>query len=435
MVTKLDKNTKEINGPVNVVRLEGDVNGIKKIIYLFMDYHMNVASQTTCENIFAKDVQVYFAESFDNLSKNNKIYDFFLEIFPTQVQNIAKGYSFPAQINYKEIYIAELMKFFRKVFGYNPSENKVSVSNYFKNVRFHYMDVRDYFERKYFGEMQRAWYMADNMWKSGFVDLYLLGQLINIVDDLSEDLQKIINIFATAIKSYKKTGRVSVMAFKDLSKQNDPESQPSAKEQEKMDKEYMEYLLHKMFSRYSKQAIGEKLVKYIDVIIGNLKELISICENIKNRFSEIGNYVHGTPSWVLTKWKKYAEHYDYGIDPITFREMLTYIFSEISILQYKYIIFFTSFMDIYFLRRFLDKDYITNAIAYTGAAHSDIYIKILVQDFGFKITHFNYSKISDLDELNREILKKRDHNELGELFYPPVFNQCSDMAHFPENFN
>ena len=31
--------SKQINGPINVVRLEGKVNEIKKVIYLFMDIH------------------------------------------------------------------------------------------------------------------------------------------------------------------------------------------------------------------------------------------------------------------------------------------------------------------------------------------------------------------------------------------------------------
>ena len=42
------------------------------------------------------------------------------------------------------------------------------------------------------------------------------------------------------------------------------------------------------------------------------------------------------------------------------------------------LIIFTNITDLFFLRRFLDKDYITKAITYTGAVHSINYINFLV---------------------------------------------------------
>ena len=31
-----------INGPINVIRLEGKINNIKKVLYIFMDVHVNI---------------------------------------------------------------------------------------------------------------------------------------------------------------------------------------------------------------------------------------------------------------------------------------------------------------------------------------------------------------------------------------------------------
>ena len=45
-------NIMEINGPTNVVRLEGKVNNIKKVIYVFFDFHIEPNFQTTCDNGF-----------------------------------------------------------------------------------------------------------------------------------------------------------------------------------------------------------------------------------------------------------------------------------------------------------------------------------------------------------------------------------------------
>lgn len=434
MVNYMNRNTKEISGPVNVVRLEGDVASIKKVMYLFMDFHAHVMDQTGCDNIFAKDVQLYLAESFDDLNNGNRKYDFFLETFPKELQNISKGYPYPAELSRKEKYLDEIRKFFSKVFSYNPNENKVSISNYFKNVRLHYIDVRDYFKREYINKIFQMGHMANNMWRSGFVDLNVLGQIVDLIDEISQDLQKIIAMFDSGVKSYNKKEKFPVIQFKDLSPGENP--QPTAKsteEQAELDEQYIQYLLHKMFSRYSKPDIQKKLVKKTDLIIENLKKLVSMCENTKSSFIKIGDYVNQTPPYLLVKDKKYSGRFYYGINDIEFKNMLTFIYTDVAILGDKYIEFFTIFMDIYFLRRFLDKDYITNAIVYTGAAHSSVYIEILTKEFGFKVTHASYAKITNIEELNAEILK-RSFYDLEELFYPPIFNQCSNMEHFPDNF-
>lgn len=58
------------------------------------------------------------------------------------------------------------------------------------------------------------------------------------------------------------------------------------------------------------------------------------------------------------------------------------------------------------LRRFLDKTYITNSIAYTGMGHSMNYIYILLHEFDFKITHVSYTEIP-ITELNKNQIRKK----------------------------
>ena len=85
----------------------------------------------------------------------------------------------------------------------------------------------------------------------------------------------------------------------------------------------------------------------------------------------------------------------------------------------------------------MDKDYITNAIVYSGAFHSDNYIKILLQNFNFKITHVAYSSITNMNSLTNEVktrLEKINKRGLADLFNPPELIQCSDITHFPKNF-
>lgn len=73
----LDKNIKQVNGPINVVRLQGKIGSVNKVVYLFMDRHLAVEYQTECDNIFSKDVHLFFADSFKNISNTGKTYDFF----------------------------------------------------------------------------------------------------------------------------------------------------------------------------------------------------------------------------------------------------------------------------------------------------------------------------------------------------------------------
>jgi len=98
-------------------------------------------------------------------------------------------------------------------------------------------------------------------------------------------------------------------------------------------------------------------------------------------------------------------------------------------------------MDIFSLRRFLDKSYITNAITYTGSAHSLNYIMILVKYFDFKITHADYynemAMTMTLDKLNKFIAELPDYSEvevLNKYLYPPQLQQCIDMSKFPDDF-
>ena len=118
--------------------------------------------------------------------------------------------------------------------------------------------------------------------------------------------------------------------------------------------------------------------------------------------------------------------------------MINRLLFQVNTLWYdisdKQVLTFARLTDMYFLRRFLDKDYITNAIVYTGAAHSQLYIYTLLKYFDFDITHFNYLKESP-DKFKNIVLKIDNYLELKEFIYPPILYQCSNMSEFPPNFN
>ena len=95
------------------------------------------------------------------------------------------------------------------------------------------------------------------------------------------------------------------------------------------------------------------------------------------------------------------------------------------------------FIDMYFLRRFLDKDYVQNGIVYAGIAHSMSYIYMLIKYYDFKITNVSYLKEGETIESATKKIKDQtvSNPNIDELFYPPSLYQCSNLSDFPKNFN
>jgi hypothetical protein len=80
---KMDDNV-YIDGPVNVIRLEGKVDGINKVLYLFADIHNSLMNQTDCNQNRSTTLNKFLVNNFDNTTSNKK-YDFFLEINPDEI--------------------------------------------------------------------------------------------------------------------------------------------------------------------------------------------------------------------------------------------------------------------------------------------------------------------------------------------------------------
>jgi hypothetical protein len=102
------EDTYNINGPINVVRLEGKINKIKKVIYVFFDIHIDVNNQTKCDDFEAIDIVTYLAKEFKENS--DKEIDFFMEGRTSELDLFLKD------IHFKDKYIAEVIKFFAQNF-------------------------------------------------------------------------------------------------------------------------------------------------------------------------------------------------------------------------------------------------------------------------------------------------------------------------------
>lgn len=433
-MTTLNKNIVQINGPVNIARLEGQVNGFKKIAYLFMDHHIPVEYQTECDNIFARDVQTFLADSFKNIDKTGLMYDFFIEERP---ENIIKHENNKMRDFRKEDYIWEVVKMFNKVFNFDPKENKVLLSTVFENIRFHYADIRDYIYSDTLNLYDDVLKLFKKSQEDDYLDPYILEYIIGILNNIFEENQLVIDIMNSFEKNSEANSVDKITPLKypkiyentniSLTNKTSNKDNNILEKQKNLRTDYLKYFLNKLYNSYKDKNIKFKLLlelKQLKNNITNLQNKITkTIDNIKKIIEEIEQSKNKV---ILTDYNFFM-----GISPYDTRIYIANLINQISILATANLIENIGFMDIFFLRRFLDKDYITNVIIYSGSLHSANYIKILVKEFDFKVTHISKSQYP-IDKLNDSIKKR---NDLAEIMYLIGSNmQCSDITNFPKKF-
>lgn len=418
------QNTNYVNGPVNIIRLQGKIGNIDKAIYLFMDYHIDVDDQTQCTDLFSKDVQKYFTDNFFELSQppNSKMYDFFLEIFPDEIARAtkqstskSKNPSAKPKIEHKDMYIEEVVKVFNKIIKYDSGKKKVVINNLFKNIRLHYLDIRNYFMKD--SELRHE--LNNEVRDLIRIDHVAPKRLISIIDSLTDMKQNFEHIVKILLAKNSKVKKSTVI--KEKINYNE------------YDNNTLNYISNKLKQKYKHSQVKTSMNRLINEMVRKFKDTINYINETIKRFDGYIDIV-STSSRKLVKDKNTDYIYVYGISQYSMRKMLFDIVNTVEMLiDEKYVEFFARFTDIFFLRRFLDKDYITNAIVYSGAMHSNTYIHILVNEFNFKITHASYSLYTNMDKLNNEI-KQKSLMEIQPLILPPTLIQCSNMEKFPKKF-
>ncbi|XWV24821.1 hypothetical protein QJ856_gp0962 [Tupanvirus deep ocean] len=398
--------TLHISGPINIVRMQGNIGNIQKVIYLFMDMHVPESVQTKCNDENSIMVRQFFKESFIKLNNSDKIYDFFVEYQPQFYKNIPTS-----KVYHQNIYMFYIIRFFKKFLEFDYSRNKTKLSNHFKNVRFHFIDIRH--------------------WLSFFIDSACYD-VINKINKMvgKNNISISLSQFIDRIKDFRNILRNPVaISEPQILLEDIPSIYDTINNESVYQKIYdkINYIVHKFLNNYKYPNIKKFVNVYINtVIIPNLDTIIIKLENLLKEFSDnmytTDNQIH------INLKEKILNIYE---------EDIIYVFAEI--------------MDMYFLRRFLDKDYITNAIVYVGAAHAANYVSILVNVLGFKITHVSHAITKDIEKLNSYI---ENINPFEEQFNKQMLNvmsilkqdttkgrfsyssaiQCSDISHFPKNF-
>ena len=404
-----------VNGPINVVRLEGSINknSSKKIIYLFMDIHSDVDLQTECNDLNSLDIKNYFVNNFDNIKTNKKTYDFLFEIKPTVITKKTN--------NIRGRYIDQVVKFFKKEFIVDK-KMVVSKSSQFPNIRLHCVDIRDYLRYTLNSNMYTLLNYITMIWKRLSINSHDFKMIRSNINLLDTRMKLLYNIFYNNLKV--KNVKLKPMVPKttyDLTKYTEQDYNIRVKNIiKKIKHSYHNKIVHDVINNFFNKNIKKDFKLYFESV------------------SKLNTYLDN----IFPKLKKYSGslYIDknngafYGLPPEKIRSVLYTIYNLVENFYMKWMNLHADIMDVYFLRRFLDKEYITNAITYTGIYHSINYIYMLVKYFDFEITHYSYMKYSPKDVTNK-IKKSNSPNDINEFFYPVSFIQCSDLTNFPKNFD
>jgi len=412
-----------VTGPMNLVRMEGTVHGIKKVLYIFFDFHLPITYETICEDMRAKEIHNMLAEAFDNIKDTDKMYDFFMEIYPFEISRFSK---FQEEYKQRDKYLLQARKILAKNFVYDKDKNVVGRSKEFPNVRFHYIDIRDYLNSDAKWKILPA---IENNINNNYRDNYMsIQDLQNITDSIKmvasnasllctalyNELQTIDKIVPTIPKDYEDYNKYT-------NKQIDEKSIQLIN---KMKTNYT----HKNIKKILVDIIGELLNIEFNKFFNNVGEFIKEIEKMIKELNSWGNNF----KFKLVKDENGIYMYGSGFNK-KIQNMNIYLKDMIYKIDDNFTYIGAIFVDLFFLRRFLDKDYITNGIVYCGAYHSINYIYILSKYFDFKVTHVSYSKY-DINKINNLITKSKHPEELNEYFWPEELVQCTKLTDFPELF-
>jgi hypothetical protein len=414
-----------INGPLKVVRLEGKIGKIKKVVYLLMDIHMNLIEQTKCETKKNIDIQDYIKNELQINDENNdknkteRMLDIFIECGSDDKRNYGK-----LSFKYRDQYIAETIKTIIQI--NNDKE--------FKYSRYHMVDIREYLDtiamHKMFSNIKSA--MSGEVLHKTDVEKYVL--IVRQIEIFVHNLAKSIN------QAHKKNKLDKKIVNRKFDKSYEEDFEDFAKIFVQ-DGEKIERFMDKIYNLHYHKEIKIKLIDCFNHVETSINELQQIINNMYEYMStESKSIMYNSEkniNFIITNKRinintipDYEKVLEFDTESYSKRKELYSIILDTM----------TLIMDIYVIRRLLDKDYITNCVIYTGAFHSINYIQILVNNFDFEITHISDMNKGETISDYTKVVKKSNFKTgqidiVKKFFNKDYMTQCSDISNFPKNFS
>ena len=206
-------------------------------------------------------------------------------------------------------------------------------------------------------------------------------------------------------------------------------------EKEKIKFNDNEIRLIKYFTKIKKFTSSNKNVRIFDDVYenisGNIENILSIIDNLFNSFHELSEHYNQYTRMTLNKYNRYTY-----VSDKTY-ELMDMNNNNVSLLIEKCRTVVNEISHIYFVRRYIEKDYITHGILYALDDASLKILYILINKFDFKITNIFHIATS-VDDFENKMKKTRYNdykfNEVAQIILPKEFSQCIDMKGFPKLF-
>lgn len=422
-----------INGPINLARVEGKINNIDKVLHFFMDYHENIEHQTVCSDIRSKDISKFFMEDvFDKADKSGEQVDFYIESVPMYHENGATK----TEGRYADRVINLLLKSFT-----TKKRDDVYGSDEFKNVTLHYVDIRPYVFQELDALFDELLKYKGFIWtKKNINQEIAIGiekAVIIIKDKLNQLWKKLSDTSSTNNNNNKNNStkdlEIMLRSNKIALNKEDPDQEEDIINVKKklMNGLRKEYIISKIKNDYKNPKVGTSINNYIQT------DMDEVFKYLFNKADEILAYLQTVKKDTGSKESEdnlvYTEEQgvSYGLARREITNHICKLDGLIDDLFSKWFIKIPSkYMDLYILRKLLDQDH-KNIILYTGIEHSISIIYFLVKHFDFKIT--NMANITDISisDLNSK-LKTTNYDNIRQHFFPKILKQCIDVSAFPD---
>lgn len=381
-----------VSGPVSAYRLEKD----GKVVYLFGDFHFPLEYQQQCPDIRTINFVQYFLKQHDGLDKGD-IIDFFLEIDYETVRDIkTTKYNEYNWGNYAVKYLVDLRRLFFKSLSFNKNTTQMQQSKLLPNARFHYFDFRNVikYEESLAFKMNSTFF--NNMWKTGTMCLNSINELI-VWNGMHKN---------------------EMVMFKNIMLGNSIKIPNNEASQTRLT--LFIKLFDKIRNKYKNQGVKRIINAEIEnVLLKTMDEHLLMSDKIDKQLKKIKTNV----------LKNEAMSRKNKLDELVTLNLL--FFNTHT----QYTDIFLLVVDYYLLRRLLDKEYVKRAVIYSGHAHTLHYLKVLIERFGFTLTHATngiHSGDKYIKTVNK-IIKKPIITLLAEI-ETYHGDQCVDLSKFPSLF-
>jgi len=272
-----------------------------------------------------------------------------------------------------ENYITNTQKWVNR--NFEKVNGKIKSSKNYPNIRFHYTDFRNVFEHLELND----------------IDILSFGEEFR---SIIVNLKSLLNNTTVETNTSKENNRKKIIS-KILSKYKN--------------KNIKEGILNYIQKVY--EPTINTIIEFYDTKIIKIRKYVKKLSYPTNKFNSVGYGLE------YSKEKKY----NYKIDKFA-NQLVVY-----------WLDLFINLTDLYFLRRFLDKDYIKRAVLYSGSFHCINIIQILCRHFKFEITHAYYCKIP-IKQVNKIILENDNVYKITKFFSPTYIHQCATLENFPPWF-